>query len=72
MYYREHGKPHFHATYGEYEITVEIDTGNVTGEFPKRALNHVLEWNNLHKSELLANWEKLKTRNQPSKIQPLE
>lgn len=43
MYYRDHGPPHFHAAYGEFEITVEIDSGIVKGQFPKRALRHVLE-----------------------------
>ncbi len=43
MFYREHGPPHFHAVYGEYEVTVEIETGVVTGRFPKRALGHVME-----------------------------
>ncbi len=32
MYYREHGPAHFHAEYGEYEITVEIESGLVTGK----------------------------------------
>jgi hypothetical protein len=44
MYYRDHGPPHFHAIYGEYEATINIATGAVTGELPKRALNHVQEW----------------------------
>ena len=35
MYYRDHAPPHFHAEYGEYEITVEIATGIVTGHFPR-------------------------------------
>ena len=26
MFYREHGVPHFHAVYGEHEISVEIET----------------------------------------------
>ena len=43
MYYREHAPPHFHAEYGEFEITVEIETGIVSGRFPTRALGHVLE-----------------------------
>ena len=43
MYYRDHGPPHFHAVYGEFEITVEIESGRVNGNFPKRALAHVLE-----------------------------
>ena len=41
--YRDHEPPHFHATYGEYEITVGIRDGLVTGRFPRRALGHVLE-----------------------------
>ena len=26
MYYRDHAPPHFHAEYGDHEITVEIDS----------------------------------------------
>jgi len=35
MYYRDHAPPHFHASYGDYEITVEINTGIVEGRFPR-------------------------------------
>ena len=52
MYYREHGPPHFHAIYGDFEVTVEIDTGRVNGALPKRAQSHVLEWLELHRAEL--------------------
>ena len=34
MYIREHHPAHFHAEYGEYEITGDIETGVVTGKFP--------------------------------------
>lgn len=34
MLYRDHDPPHFHATYGEHEITVGIRDGVVTGRFP--------------------------------------
>jgi hypothetical protein len=44
MFVNDHGPPHFHATYGEYQVTVDIETGVVHGDFPKRALRHVLEW----------------------------
>ncbi|MFZ4558535.1 MAG: DUF4160 domain-containing protein, partial [Pseudanabaena sp.] len=57
IYWNDHLPPHYHAKYGEYEITIEIETGVVTGSFPKRALRHVLEWHDLHQSELMANWE---------------
>ena len=39
MFYREHGVPHFHAVYGEYEVSVEVETGTIHGDFPTRALN---------------------------------
>ena len=41
MYYNDHAPPHFHARYGSYEITVQIETGIVEGRFPRRALNCV-------------------------------
>lgn len=72
MFHREHGPPHFHANYGEYEITVNILTGVVSGRFPRRALRHVLEWYELHQRELLENWELAQQRLPLNKIPPLE
>ena len=72
MYFRDHAPAHFHAEYGEYEITVDIETGVITGKFPKRALNAVMEWHQLHKDELMANWEDARNRKPLSKIEPLE
>ncbi len=72
MYYDEHNPPHFHAKYGDYEITVEIGSGAIEGKFPKRALSAVLEWYKIHKDELMKDWE-LATKNKPlNKIEPLE
>jgi hypothetical protein len=72
IFYKDHSPPHFHAKYGEYDITVEIMTGVVNGEFPKRALFHVLEWYELYKEELLQDWD-LARQGKPLKtIQPLE
>ena len=48
MYYDDHVPPHFHAKYGEFEITVDIESGSIRGQFPRRALKHVLEWYELH------------------------
>ena len=72
MFYREHAPPHFHAFYGEFEITVEIDTRVVTGEFPRRALSHVLEWCQIHKAELLEDWRLANLRQPLKRIDPLE
>ena len=72
MYFREHAPAHFHAEYGDYEITVDIETGVVYGRFPRRALSAVLEWYVLHQDELRKNWEAAMQRQPLSTIEPLE
>ena len=72
MFYNEHGVAHFHAVYGEHEISVEVESGVVHGNFPPRALRHVLEWTALHKRELLDNWELARQGNMLNRIAPLE
>jgi hypothetical protein len=72
MFFNEHGLPHFHAVYGEYKITVEIESGTVRGEFPPRALRLVLEWAQLHEPELLDDWERARRRQPLERIPPLE
>ncbi len=72
MYWSDHSPPHFHAYYGEYEVIVMIDGGIVEGRFPKRALRFVLEWLDLHKSELLENWQLAQADKPLNKIAPLE
>ena len=72
MNWLDHPLPHFHAKYGNYEITVEIVTGVVRGEFPKRALRAVLEWLDEHKLELLEEWNLAQQRKPLNPILPLE
>jgi hypothetical protein len=72
MFYRDHTPSHYHAKYGEYEVTVEIDTGIVNGTFPPRALAHVLEWHQIHKDALREDWELAKSRQALKTIAPLE
>ncbi|HVF60097.1 MAG TPA: DUF4160 domain-containing protein [Thermoanaerobaculia bacterium] len=72
MFYSEHGVPHFHAVYGDHEISVEIEAATVHGRFPARAQRLVLEWAQLHRQELLENWQ-LAREGRPLKlIAPLE
>lgn len=72
MFWREHQPPHFHAKYGDNEVIVEIETGMATGSLPRRALQMIQEWRELHKDELLEDW-KLAEQNKPLKrIEPLE
>jgi len=72
MYWDDHSPPHFHAKYAEYEITVNIRTGVIEGKFPKRALRHVLEWYEIHREELIENWELCQNDESPKRIEPLE
>ena len=72
MNWMDHPQPHFHAKYGDYEITVEIGAGIVRGEFPKRALRAVLEWLDEHKLELLEDWDLAQQRKPLNPISPLE
>ena len=72
MYYRDHPPAHFHAVYGDFEVTVEIESGTVHGKFPRRALNLVLEWKQLHRTELAANWSRMRERRPLERIAPLE
>jgi hypothetical protein len=70
--YRDHEPPHFHATYGEFEITVGILEATIKGKFPRRALAHILEWRELHTAELLENWKRARAREALAPIRPLE
>jgi hypothetical protein len=72
MFYREHEPAHYHAIYGEFEVTIDIESGVVSGRFPKRAMNLVLEWHNLHGRELMENWDLARERKPLKKIPPLE
>jgi hypothetical protein len=72
MYYRDHLPAHFHARYGDDEIVVEIESGRVAGRFPPRALRHVLDWQQLHREELLIDWGLARDGEPLRPIAPLE
>ena len=73
MYYNDHAPPHFHARYGSTEIRVNIETGEIlSGKFPRRAQNLVLEWLDLHRTELLEDWKLAEDWKPLKKIEPLE
>jgi len=72
MFWREHEPAHFHAKYGDEEAVIEIETGKVSGKISQRALNLIQDWRELHKAELLQDWELSKQRRQLNRISPLE
>ncbi len=53
----EHGIPHFHAIYGEYNGVFSIETLDLMeGDLPGRAQRLVVEWAELYKSDLMNIW----------------
>lgn len=57
MYFKEHGVPHFHAIYGEFNGVYEIGSGEMMeGDLPLRADRMVREWTQKYRSELLEMW----------------
>ncbi len=73
MFFDEHAPPHFHAQYGEFKASIRIETLEVLdGKLPRRALELVLDWAELHRTELLQDWELCQRHQQPHKIAPLQ
>jgi len=59
MYHREHGPPHFHASYQGHEALIGIADGALLrGSLPPKALRIVREWAARHGADLLANWQR--------------
>lgn len=72
MYWKEHMPPHFHAEYGGKKVLVNILHGVVMkGVFPFKQLKLVLAWCEIHREELLKNWENAQLHKELYKIEPL-
>jgi hypothetical protein len=51
---------------------VFIESGDVEGFFPRRALSHVREWLELHREELVGAWNLIADGKPAPSIEPLE
>lgn len=73
MYWDEHAPPHFHAIYGEFKAIVDIQSLSIReGDLPRRAVQLVLDWAELHQRELLEDWNLCQAKQQPKPIEPLK
>ncbi len=62
----EHGIPHFHAIYGEFNAVYAIETLRMLeGDLPPRARRLVKEWAELYKRELQEMWDQQEFRQLP-------
>ena len=75
MYHDENhhlGRPHFHARYGEYEASVDIESfALIAGELPPRAHRLVVEWARGHQGEMRENWDRARDHLPLHPIEPL-
>jgi len=69
---KQHNKPHIHARYQGNEAVFTIPDGELLeGNIPNSKVRLVQAWIELHKDELIANWELTLSGEQPYKIDPL-
>ena len=72
MFFDDHSPAHFHALYGEFQATIDIERLRVLeGDLPRRALELVFDWAELHQAALLDNWRRCRTKQHPHRIEPL-
>ena len=58
MYFNEHGIPHFHAIYNEFNGVFSIsDLTMIEGDLPLKAQSLVKEWAQKYRNELHVMWE---------------
>lgn len=69
---RRHKLPHIHVTYQGAEAVLGLPVGEVLeGSLPVNKLKLVQAWMEIHRDELLADWELAVAGQQPYKIEPL-
>ena len=62
----EHGIPHFHAIYGEFNAVFSIERLDmIEGDLPNRAQRLVKDWALQYQKELLDMWNKQEFRQLP-------
>lgn len=72
MFFKEHGRPHFHARHGSQVAVFNVESfERIRGELPQRAERFVREWADLHRDELLRNWEQARAGKPLAPIEPL-
>lgn len=68
-----HHRPHLHAYYQDDVAIYGVDTIELlAGSLPQRQQRLVEAWAELHREELMVDWELLQSGRPPRKIEPLQ
>lgn len=69
---KQHSSPHIHVRYQEFEVIVRIPDGGVLeGNIPNNKMKLLQAWMEIHKDELMADWNLAVSGQPPYKIDPL-
>ncbi|MBL4744682.1 MAG: DUF4160 domain-containing protein [Cycloclasticus sp.] len=69
----QHNLPHIHVKYSGDEVVVSTADSNVLdGGIPSTKMKLLQAWIEIHKEELMADWELAVSGEQPYKIDPLK
>lgn len=75
MYYldkKRHNLPHIHVKYQEQEVVLSIPEGDVLeGKLRSDKMRLVVAWIEIHKDELMADWELASKGEKIFQIEPL-
>ena len=70
---RRHHCAHIHVRYQGDEAAIAIDDGSILeGSLPKKQLKMVQAWIEIHKEELIVDWELAVNGDEPFRIAPLQ
>ncbi len=70
---RQHNAPHIHVKYQDEEAVFRIPDGELlSGSLPPAKFKLVSAWMEIHRDELVANWDLAVHGQQPFKIDPLK
>jgi len=69
----KHRQPHLHARFQEFEAVLSIPDGNLLdGNLPSNKMKLVQAWMEIHRDELVADWELAVNGEAIFKIAPLQ
>ena len=68
----KHKVPHIHADYSGEEVVVSLDGEILEGSIPKNKMKLLEAWIEIHKEELMADWQLLASGEQHFRIDPLK
>ena len=72
MNYSENNPPHFHVESAGYRASVRILDGMIDrGALPGKQMKLVLAWCEIHRDELMQNWELARDQKPLNRINPL-